>query len=69
MGAELYQQIINAAPIFQGIVKMKEKDRDSMRIKFNSAYYLAKMKRPFSDYNNLLKLQIKKQSHRHQTKI
>ena len=30
-----------------------------MRIKFNSAYYLAKMKRPFSDYNNLLKLQIK----------
>ena len=38
---------------------MKEKDRDSMRIKLNSAYYLAKMERPFSDYNNLLKLQIK----------
>ena len=58
MGAELYQQIINVAPTFQEIVKMKEK-RDSMRIKFNSAYYLAKMKRPFSDYNNLVKLQIK----------
>ena len=30
-----------------------------MRIKFNSAYYLAKMEKPFSDYNNVLKLQIK----------
>ena len=30
-----------------------------MRIKFNSAYYLAKMERPFSDYNNVLKLRIK----------
>ena len=35
------------------------KDTYSIRIKFNSAYYLAKMERPFSDYNNLLKLQIK----------
>ena len=30
-----------------------------MKIKFNLAYYLAKMERPFSDDNNLLKLQIK----------
>ena len=30
-----------------------------MKIKFNSAYYLAKMERPFSDYNNVLKLRIK----------
>ena len=58
--ANLYQQnVVNVAPIFWGIVKMKEKDSDSMKIKFNLAYYLAKMERPFSDYNNLLKLQIK----------
>ena len=60
MGAELYQQnVVNVTPIFRGIVKMKKKDRDSRRINFYSAYYLAKMERAFSDYNNLLKLQIK----------
>ena len=60
MGAELYQQnVVNVTPIFRGIVKMKEKDRDSRRINFYSAYYLAKMERPFSEYNSLLKLQIK----------
>ena len=35
------------------------KDTYSIRIKFNSAYYLSKMERPFSGYNNLLKIQIK----------
>ena len=30
-----------------------------MIIKFNSAYYLGRMERPFSYYNSLLKLQIK----------
>ena len=30
-----------------------------MRIRFNSTYYLAKMERPFTDYNNSLWLQIK----------
>ena len=34
---------------------MKEKDK-------TETLYLAKMERPFSDYNNLLKLQIKKKS-------
>ena len=60
MGAEVYQQnVVSVALIFRGMVKMKEKDRDSMRIKFNSVCYLAKMERSFSDYNNLLKSQIK----------
>ena len=46
IGAEAYQQnVVKVATIFQGIVKMKEKDRESIRI--------------VSDYNNLLKLQIK----------
>ena len=39
-GVEAYQQnVVNVAPIFRRIVKMKEKDRDSMRTTFNSAYY------------------------------
>ena len=60
IGAEAYQPtVLNVARIFRGIVKMKEKNRHSMRIKLNSASYLAKMERPFSDYDNLLKLQIK----------
>ena len=60
IGAEAYQPtVLNVAPIFRGILKIKEKDRYSIRIKFNSAYYLAKIERPFSDHDNLLKLQIK----------
>ena len=55
IGAQAYQQnIVNVALIFRGIVKMKENDTGSVKIKFSSAYYLAKMESPFSDYNNLL---------------
>ena len=60
MGAEANQpNVVNVAPIFQGIMKMKEKGRDYMRTKFSSACYLAKMKRSSSDYDSLLELQIK----------
>ena len=38
---------------------MADKDRKNMRVKFNSAYYLAKKERPFRDYPDLLNLQIK----------
>ena len=38
---------------------MAEKDRENMRTKFNSAYYLAKKERPFRDYPDLLELQKK----------
>ena len=34
MGAEAYRQnVVNVAPIFRGIVKMKEKETDSLKIK------------------------------------
>ena len=60
MGAEANEQnVVNVVPFFQGIVTMEEKDREPVTIKFNSALYLAKIERPFSDYDNLLKLQIK----------
>ena len=38
---------------------MAEKDRENMRVKFNSAYYLAKKECPFRDYPDLLELQKK----------
>ena len=34
-------------------------DKNACRILFNSAYYLAKQERPFSDFPDLLKLQEK----------
>ena len=37
-------------PIGKRVRKMSEKDRENMRVKFNSAYYLAKMDCPFRDY-------------------
>ena len=38
---------------------MCERDRDNLRMKFNSVYYLLKQEHPFSDYPQLLKLQTK----------
>ena len=38
---------------------MEEKDLETLRICFNSAYYLVKQQRPFSDCPNLLTLQHK----------
>ena len=60
MGAEPYhQKVINSTPIGRALRRMNEKDSASLRIKFNSAYYLAKLERPFSDYPHLLTLQGK----------
>ena len=60
MGAVMYQQVVvESSPIARGFQKLAEKDHRNMRIKFNSAYYLAKKERPFSDYKNLLDLQLK----------
>ena len=41
------------------VFKKCERDRDNLRMKFNSVYYLLKQERPFSDYPQLLKLQTK----------
>ena len=60
MGAIPYlQSVVEETPIGKGLAKMAEKDRENMRVKFNSAYYLAKKERPFRDYPDLLNLQIK----------
>ena len=60
LGAIPYQEhVVNNTPIGRGFKKMHAKDRESLLIKFNTAYYLAKKERPFSDYIDLLKLQVK----------
>lgn len=60
LGAEVYmERVIENTPIGRGLKKMHEKDKKSLEIKFNTAYYLAKKERPYSDYNDLLTLQIK----------
>ena len=38
---------------------MRDKDRDSLRVKFNKVYYIAKHEKAFTDYPNLLELQEK----------
>ena len=38
---------------------MAEKDREILRVFFNTAYCLVKQEQPFSDYPALLKLQFK----------
>ena len=57
MGAVIYQQVVaESSPTTRGFQKLAEKNHRNMHIKFNSAYYLTKMERPFSDYKNLLDL-------------
>ena len=36
---------------------MCDKDRDSLRVEFNTVYYIAKHEKVFTDYPNLLELQ------------
>lgn len=60
MGAEVYaQSVLTTTPIGSGLRKMAASDKKNLRVKFNTAYYVAKKERPFSDYPDLLKLQLK----------
>ena len=53
------EKVVKDTPIGRGLTKMGEKDLETLRICFNSAYYLLKQERPFSDYPNLITLQHK----------
>jgi hypothetical protein len=52
-------RVVDETPIEQNFKNMCMKDQESLRVKFNSAYYLAKQERPFSDFSELLKCQAK----------
>ena len=54
-----FQTVVQNSQIGRGIRKICDKDRDSLRVKFNTAYYIAKHEKAFTDYPNLLELQEK----------
>ena len=47
----------------------KEKDRETLVIRFNSAYFLCKKERPFSEFSSLLELQVRKLFYFYQVKL
>ena len=60
MGVEVYsQKVVENSPIGRSVRKMQDKDRESLHVKFNDAYYLAKQERPYSAYTQLLILNKK----------
>ena len=60
LGAVPYHEtVVSNSPIRSAFKRMHEKDKKNLRTKFNTAYYLAKRERPFSDYPSLLELQTK----------
>ena len=60
MGAEVYSQsVLETTPIGCSLRKLQEKDKASLEVKFNIAYYLAKRERPFTDYPHLITLEKK----------
>ena len=55
MGAEVYSQaVIETSPIGRVVRKLQGKDKASLEVKFNIAYYLAKRERTFTDYPHLI---------------
>ena len=56
MGALPYlERVVKESPIGRGVRKMCDKDRESLRVKFNWAYHVAKNELPFNEYPDLLK--------------
>ena len=60
MGAEVYSQaVLETSPIGCAIRKLQGKDKASLEVKCNIAYYLAKYERLFTDYPHLMTLEKK----------
>ena len=60
MGSSAFaQQVAQSSAIGRGLVKMATRDKEVLENRFNTAYYLAKKERPYSDFTELLELQEK----------
>ena len=60
LGADTYnQEVVSSLPIGKGIAKMAEKDKQTLPVRLNTAYYLGKNERPYSESGDLLTLQEK----------
>ena len=53
------QEVVSSSPIGRGLAKMAEKDKQTLTVRFNTAYYLAKNECPYSEFGDLLRLQEK----------
>ncbi|CAB3983345.1 Hypothetical predicted protein [Paramuricea clavata] len=59
-GSERYtENVMKTTPIGKSITKMEEHSKKVLKMRFNTAYYLAKKEKPFKDYPDLLALQEK----------
>ena len=51
MGAEVYSQaVVETSPIGRVVRKLQGKEKASLEVKFDIAYYLAKRESPFTNY-------------------
>ena len=51
--------VVQNTAIGRGLVKMANKNKDILKVCFNTAYFITKYEKPFSDYVNLIHLQQK----------
>ena len=56
LGEQFRARIVDESPIGRGLKKMAEMDKKVMLTRFNTAYYLAKSERPYSDAEDLITL-------------
>ena len=60
MGASSFaDEVVKSSPIGRCVTKMTTPDKEVLENHFNSAYYLAKKERPYSNFPDLIDLQEK----------
>ena len=47
------------SPLAKSFLRLNPADKDSLRVKFNTTYYVLKKERPFTDYPDLFNLQTR----------
>ena len=51
LGAEVHRgSVIMNSPLAKSFLRLNPADKDSLRVKFNTTYYILKKERPFTDY-------------------
>ena len=53
------EEVVMNSQIAKSFLRLNPADKSSLRVKFNTTYYVIKKERPFTDYPDLLKLQAK----------
>ena len=53
------EEVVMNSQIAKSFLRLNPADKNSLRLKFSTTYYVIKKERPFTDYPDLLKLQAK----------